>query len=84
MAEITVGQVVKRKAVLVRPDDTIHKVARILARNKVGSAVVVDENEEIVGIITDRDILDKVVAKEGSQEGSRQRCHDHEACHHRG
>lgn len=63
MAEITVGQVVKRKAVLVRPDDTIHKVARILARNKVGSAVVVDENEEIVGIITDRDILDKVVAK---------------------
>ncbi len=65
MAEITVGQVVKRKAVLVRPDDTIHKVARILARNKVGSAVVVDENEEIVGIITDRDILDKVVAKGG-------------------
>lgn len=63
MAEITVGQVVKRKAVLVRPDDTIHKVARILARNKVGSAVVVDENEEIVGIITDRDILDKVVAR---------------------
>ncbi|MBP1910794.1 CBS domain-containing protein [Thermococcus stetteri] len=63
MAEITVGQVVKRKAVLVRPDDTIHKVAKILARNKVGSAVVVDENEEIVGIITDRDILDKVVAK---------------------
>ncbi|ASJ00475.1 CBS domain-containing protein [Thermococcus gorgonarius] len=63
MAEITVGQIVKRKAVLVRPDDTIHKAARILARNKVGSAVVVDENEEIVGIITDRDILDKVVAK---------------------
>jgi CBS domain-containing protein len=63
MAEVAVGQIVKRKTVLVRPEDTIHKVARILARNKVGSAVVVDENEEIVGIITDRDILDKVVAK---------------------
>lgn len=63
MAEITVGQIVKRKAVLVKPADTIHKAARILARNKVGSAVVVDDNEEVVGIITDRDILDKVVAK---------------------
>ncbi len=63
MAEITVGQIVKRKAVLVRSDDTVHRAARILARNKVGSAVVVDKNDEVVGIITDRDILDKVVAK---------------------
>ncbi|WP_456368090.1 CBS domain-containing protein [Thermococcus sp.] len=59
---MTVGQVVKRKAVIVRPNDTIEKVAKILSRHKVGSAVVV-ENDEIVGVITDRDILDKVVAK---------------------
>ena len=59
---MTVGQVVKRKAVIVKPNDSVHKVARILSKNKVGSAVVV-ENDEIVGIITDRDILDKVVAK---------------------
>jgi len=59
---MTVGQVVKRKAVIVKPEDTIERVARILSRHKVGSAVVV-EDEEIVGVITDRDILDKVVAK---------------------
>ena len=59
---ITVGQVVKRKAVIVKPDDTIERVARTLSRHKVGSAVVVDD-DEIVGVITDRDILDKVVAK---------------------
>ncbi|NJE53700.1 cyclic nucleotide-binding/CBS domain-containing protein [Thermococcus sp. 21S9] len=59
---MTVGQVVKRKAVIVKPDDTIERVARILSRHKVGSAVVVDD-DEIVGVITDRDILDKVVAK---------------------
>lgn len=59
---MTVGQVVKRKAVIVKPDDTIERVARILSRHKVGSAVVV-ENDEIVGVITDRDILDKVVAR---------------------
>ena len=59
---MTVGQVVKRKAVIVKPEDTIERVARILSRHKVGSAVVVGD-EEIVGVITDRDILDKVVAK---------------------
>ncbi|NJE04804.1 CBS domain-containing protein [Thermococcus sp. M36] len=59
---IAVGQVVKRKAVIVKPDDTVHRVARILSKNKVGSAVVV-KGDEIVGIITDRDILDKVVAR---------------------
>ncbi|WP_297436348.1 cyclic nucleotide-binding/CBS domain-containing protein [Thermococcus sp.] len=59
---ISVGQVVKRKAVVVKPSDTVHRVARILSKNKVGSAVVV-KDDEVVGIITDRDILDKVVAK---------------------
>jgi len=59
---MTVGQVVKRKAVIVKPNDSVHRVARILSKNKVGSAVVV-QKDEIVGIITDRDILDKVVAK---------------------
>ena len=59
---MTVGQVVKRKAVIVKPSDTVHRVARILSKNRVGSAVVVKKGE-IVGIITDRDILDKVVAK---------------------
>jgi len=62
LAEIAVSQVVKRKAIIVKPSDTVHRVARVLARNKVGSAVVV-KKDEIVGIITDRDILDKVVAK---------------------
>ncbi len=59
---MTVGQVVKRKAVIVKPEDTIERVARILSRHRVGSAVVMD-GDEVVGIITDRDILDKVVAK---------------------
>jgi len=59
---IAVGQVVKRKAIIVKPSDSVHRVARILSKNKVGSAVVV-KDDEIVGIITDRDILDKVVAK---------------------
>lgn len=60
-ARITVEQVLRRKAVVVKPTDTVDKAAKVLARAKVGSAVVM-EGEDIVGIVTDRDILDKVVA----------------------
>jgi len=57
---LTVGDILKKKAVVVHPEDTVHKVAVILSKAKVGSAVVIDD-DEIIGIITDRDILDKVV-----------------------
>ena len=61
MGDVSVGQIVKRKAIIVHPDDSIHKVAKVLSKAKVGSAVVM-EGDDIVGVITDRDILDKVVA----------------------
>ncbi len=62
MGDISVGQIVKRKAIIVHPNDSIHKVAKVLSKAKVGSAVVM-EGEDIAGVITDRDILDKVVAQ---------------------
>ncbi|AAL82077.1 inosine-5-monophosphate dehydrogenase [Pyrococcus furiosus DSM 3638] len=60
--KILVEQVVKRKAIVVQPKDTVDRVAKILSRNKAGSAVVM-EGDEILGVVTERDILDKVVAK---------------------
>lgn len=60
--KILVEQIVKRKAVVVKPTDSVHKVAKVLSKNKVGSAVVMDKGE-VLGVVTERDILDKVVAK---------------------
>lgn len=62
MPKITVEQIVKRKAIVIKPTETVERVAKILAKNKVSSAVVM-EKDEITGIVTDRDILNKVVAK---------------------
>jgi len=59
---LPVGQAVRRRALIVRPSDTVERVAKAFSRHKVGSAVVVEDGE-VVGVITDRDILDKVVAK---------------------
>ena len=62
MPKITVEQIVKRNAIVIKPTETVERVAKILAKNKVSSAVVM-EKDEITGIVTDRDILNKVVAK---------------------
>ncbi|MCD6558571.1 CBS domain-containing protein [Palaeococcus sp. (in: euryarchaeotes)] len=58
---ITVEQVLKRKPILVKPSDTVANVAKKLSKAKVSSAIVV-KKDDILGIVTDRDILNKVVA----------------------
>ena len=46
----------------IEPDKSIMEAAKIMAKNRIGALIVV-ENNKPVGVITERDILDKVVAK---------------------
>lgn len=41
---------------MVRPDDTAEDCARILERAGVERAIVVDENEAVVGIVSQADL----------------------------
>ncbi len=43
-------------------DTTIAEAAKQMAKNRIGALIVV-ENDKPIGIITERDILEKVVAK---------------------
>ena len=45
-----------RHMLTVKPENSLHHVARLMADRDVGSAVVV-ENGEIGGIVTERDLL---------------------------
>jgi CBS domain-containing protein len=45
--------------------DTIHQVARNMAKKDVSSVVVVDMNNIPVGLVTERDIVRKACTKEG-------------------
>lgn len=47
---------------LVRPDDTLHTAAQMMADLDTG-ALPVGENDRLVGMITDRDITVRAVAK---------------------
>lgn len=50
------------KVACVTPQDTIYNVAKVMQSNHIGCVPVCDEQKQICGIITDRDIVLRAVA----------------------
>jgi CBS domain-containing protein len=64
---MTVGEFCTREVVIIRKDDTVIEAARLMRDHHVGDLVVVEERGDQripVGILTDRDIVVEVIAKE--------------------
>lgn len=59
---MVVKEIMKKNIVKVPLTATVTEVAKIMAKNNIGS-VLVNEGEKIVGIMTERDILKRVVAE---------------------
>jgi len=62
-----VKDLIKRKVVVIEPDDTVKLAARRMQDKLVGALVVI-EGDRPVGIITDRDIAIRVVGEGKSPE----------------
>ncbi len=56
METLSVKDIMNKKVLTIEPDKTIREAAKIMNENDVGSLVVV-KGEEVVGIITERDIV---------------------------
>jgi len=52
-----VGEVMSREVLTVRPDDPAEKAVQLMIENKIGSVPVVDEEETLIGIVTETDFL---------------------------
>lgn len=52
-----VSQIASTKILVIKPYDTIKTAASAMKENNVGSLVVIDDEDRIVGIITERDII---------------------------
>jgi CBS domain-containing protein len=61
----TCREVMTREPVCCEPGESIVQVASIMKREDVGSVPVVDSHEDkkLIGIVTDRDLVVKVVAE---------------------
>ena len=61
---ISVKRVMAKNIVTVEKQATVSEVASLMTSKNVGCILVIDkENNEYIGIITERDIVRKVVAK---------------------
>ncbi len=69
------SEVMTREPVCCEAADSISKVAEVMKREDVGSVPVVESRNDarLVGIVTDRDIVVKVVADGRSLDGARVR-----------
>ena len=53
-----------RNVLTTKPTDTVLGVARILAKHRIGCIVLVDEENSVAGIVSERDIV-RAIAKRG-------------------
>ena len=59
----TVNDVMSKPVITVHVDDKIDKIAALMRSKKVGSVVVLDDDSKPVGVITERDIVGRVVSR---------------------
>jgi CBS domain-containing protein len=65
----TVRDLVKGDPVTVEASGTVQDAAKLMADNDIGNVLVV-ENDEVKGIVTDRDIVVRVLAKGDGSDAS--------------
>ena len=53
------------KVVSVKSGSTIIDAVRLMNENKIGSVVVLDKKDKIIGIVTERDVMCEVASKKG-------------------
>lgn len=66
-----VRDVMKTAAITVRLDDSVSEAARLMRDHGIGFLPVVDENTRVCGVITDRDIVARVVACDAPPNATR-------------
>ena len=65
---MSVAHILKKKGsavVTVEPSQTLHDIAGILAKHRIGAVIVVDKAGAIAGIVSERDVV-RALANEGA------------------
>lgn len=60
---MVVREAMSSPAITVGEGEVVREVARVMDENKIGAVIVLDQESRPVGIVTERDIVVRVVAK---------------------
>jgi CBS domain-containing protein len=63
--------IAKRPPISIRPDATARDAAALMTEHSVGAAIVLDERGGLVGILSERDIVTRVVAQKLDPDATR-------------
>ncbi|MBI9080906.1 MAG: CBS domain-containing protein [Pseudodesulfovibrio sp.] len=74
LSEIKIRDIMTKKPVTIRVDETVEKAAVLMLEGNFGGLPVLDENDIVVGIITDTDVFKVLVEISGVYEGGAQVC----------
>ncbi|GMQ78326.1 MAG: hypothetical protein BMS9Abin02_0829 [Anaerolineae bacterium] len=62
LAKLQLRDIMTQNVITCRADDTIKTAATLMQENKIGALPVIDDEEHIVGIITESDIFRVLIA----------------------
>lgn len=74
LSEIKVGDIMTRNPVTIKEGQTVEKAAALMLEGHFGSLPVVDEDDRLVGIITDSDVFNVLIDITGVRAGGMQVC----------
>jgi CBS domain-containing protein len=57
MAGLTAKDIMSKKVITISKNDSIEKLSELLVNNKISGVPVVDENNKMVGIVSEADII---------------------------
>ncbi len=62
--DMKVEEIMSKNVISVKPETTVDSCAKLMVNNKIGSVVVIDEKDHLVGIITKENIIKHVIAQD--------------------
>jgi len=60
MSELLARDIMTKKVVTIGKDATVAKLAKLLIRHKISGVPIVDEKKELIGIVSEADIIIKM------------------------
>ncbi len=67
---LTARDVMTSPVVTASPDTRVDEIVRLMLENNIGSVVIVGSKKEVLGIITEKDLIAKVLGKRRDQRNT--------------